>query len=153
MTTTQLAHLPGAASRGDGWLTPRTLAAAPGIFGGAGRRRRASPDDPGSVPDRKGLDPMTTATLEQLDGGNWAQRGDPSHPDDRTVLALGRLTLDELTPANIRFLLERHVALSTLIPMAAALVRVAPDYDAGTGPGDLQAALASVAPGFGRPAA
>lgn len=84
---------------------------------------------------------MTPPTIGQLGGDRWSPRDDPSARHDPEVAELLRLPMDELTPGNLRLLLQRRAALATVVPMALALVRVAPHYDAGTGRGDLRAAL------------
>lgn len=96
---------------------------------------------------------MTRPTIEQLDGEPWDLGGEPPSDERREVARLRRLPIDELTPADLRFLIVRRVALPTLVPMALGLIRVAPLYDAGEGPGDLLEALESLGRAYwaGRP--
>ncbi|MER5640023.1 contact-dependent growth inhibition system immunity protein [Kitasatospora sp. NPDC002227] len=85
-------------------------------------------------------------SLQDLDGGPW-----PAPPADSTRLvltahALRRKPLRDLTPEDLRLLINQGIGLPHLLPLALALLRTDPLTEGDLYPGDLLAAVLRCSP-------
>jgi hypothetical protein len=83
-------------------------------------------------------------SLEQIEGDDW---GDP--PDDataliRTVHALRRKPVGELSTEDLRELIPQRVGLAVVVPLALRHLRDDPLLEAAFYPGDLLSAVLAV---------
>ncbi|MEU7005519.1 contact-dependent growth inhibition system immunity protein [Streptomyces sp. NPDC046332] len=83
-------------------------------------------------------------TLDELDPPRWAEPAADATHLVRTVHALRRVPLRELTPADLRTLLTQQVALPFVLPPAVRLLLEEPLLDAYFHEGDLLLATVTV---------